>query len=78
MARDDTKVRLRAALENRNEESVVSVAVDAVIADIPVSSSRRASLGMLAGCDLKQIRSACEGVLALLDVYESQLAVGKR
>jgi hypothetical protein len=33
---------------------------------------------MLADRELRQIRKACEGVLALLNVYEAQRGVGQK
>jgi hypothetical protein len=72
-ARGDTRARFREALEKCNMEARLSVAGDAVGAVDPVVPPVRAvSRGVLADRELKQIRKACEGVLALLDVYEAQ------
>ncbi len=70
MAREDTKARYRSALSNRNAMSVSDVAVSAAT---PVSVQRHAaSQGLLNDQELRRIRAACEGVLVLLDAYESQ------
>jgi hypothetical protein len=76
MAREDTRARYRVALANCNENVAVAVA-DNVQAVGPVSQPSSPVQGALAVRDLRQIRRACEGVLALLDVYESRLAVEK-
>lgn len=75
-ARGDTRVRLREALEKCNMEARLSVACGAVGAfravDPVVPPVRAVSREVLTDRELKQIRKACEGVLALLDVYEAQ------
>jgi hypothetical protein len=76
-ARDDTKALYRGALEkcnNRPGKSVADVAVKAGAVKAHVRTGLRSGL---ASHELKLIRKACEGVLALLDVYEAQSLGGK-
>ena len=66
-----TKLRLHNALEKRNKQAAESVLVDADESEVPPVPAP-ALLRHLGDQDLKQIRRACEGVLALIDVYEAQ------
>lgn len=71
-ARGDTRASYRKALEKHNKNSATIVADDAVKMD-PLTFHARTSLQEgLTGHELKLIRKACEGVLALIDVYEAQ------
>ena len=63
-ARADTKNLYREALKECNKNKGVSVA------DFVAVKSRLAPKVSLADHELQMIRKACEGVLALLDVYE--------
>lgn len=49
----------------------------AVDADALAVQARPGLQGLLADRELKRIRMACEGVLALLDLYEAQQMGGK-
>jgi predicted DNA-binding protein (UPF0251 family) len=71
-ARDDTRALYRGALEKHNKNTATTVADYAVKADALTVRARTSLQGGLAGHELKLIRKACEGVLALLDVYEAQ------
>lgn len=71
-ARDDTKALYRKALEKCNKHSATNVAVNEIKSDVLSIQVRPASQGALADSELKLIRKACEGILALLDVYETQ------
>lgn len=71
-ARRDTRTLYREALEKRNRKSATSVVDDAIDANAPAAQARPSLQGVLAGRELRQIRKACQGVLALLDVYEAQ------
>jgi hypothetical protein len=76
----DTKALYREALEKcnkKNETNVVPVADDGIEADALAVQVPLASQGVLADRELKLIRKACEGLLALLDVYEAQ-SLGRR
>lgn len=68
-----TKVRLRNALEKRSKRATESVSFESDDSSSPAIQAP-ALLGLLADRELKQIRRACEGVLALIDVYEAQRA----
>lgn len=68
-----TRLRLCSALEKRNKRSTESVSVNSDASDSPAIQAP-AMLRLLAERELKQIRRACEGVLALIDVYEAQHA----
>ena len=76
-AREDTKKVYREALAKCNKSTSTRVADDAVDADLPATQARPALAAALADRELKQIRRVCEGVLTLLDVYESQI-VGQK
>lgn len=71
-ARDDTRALYHEALEKHNNNSATIVADDAVKTDTLTVQARASLQGSLAEHELKFIRKACEGVLALLDVYEAQ------
>lgn len=71
-ARGDTRDLYRDALGKHNKKAAAFVADDAVNADLDVAQTRLTLQGVLADRELKQIRKACEGVIALLDVYEAQ------
>lgn len=73
-ARSDTRAQYREALEKRNNNPATSVAYDA---DALARRARAALQRGLVDHELKLIRTACEGVLMLLDVYEAQ-SLGKR
>ena len=75
-ARRDTKTRYREALAKRNKKSATHVANDAI--DAPALQALPMLQGVLAERELKQIRKACQGVLALLDVYEAQSSMGRK
>ncbi|OWG12737.1 hypothetical protein KDK82_5891 [Delftia sp. K82] len=66
-ALESSKKKIREALANHNKRVTSDDAVHAV--GMGAHPTRH---GALADCDLKQIRRACEGVLALLDHYEAQ------
>lgn len=68
-----TKLRLRDALEKRNTSATNndSDASNMTPTQVP------ALLRLMEDRELKQIRRACEGVLALIDVYEAQRAKQK-
>lgn len=70
-ARDDTRALYREALAKRNKDAAARVADDAVDTDVLAVQARSAVQGALADRELRLIRKACEGVLALLDVYEA-------
>ncbi len=72
-----TRARIREALANRKKSDAVRVSVDAVGGDAGEHLERRMLQGGLADRELKQIRKACEGVLALLNVYEAQQSLAK-
>lgn len=69
-ARDDTKILYRESLAKQGVK-VADVADVAVMGGL-LGQSRLALQGVLAERELKMIRKACEGVLALLDVYEAR------
>ena len=71
-ARRDTRALYREALDKRNGKSATRVADYAVDANAPAAQARPTVQGVLADRELRQIRKACHGVLALLDVYEAQ------
>lgn len=71
-----TKLQLRNALEKRNEHAAQSVSFDAN--EVIPASREPALLEFLADRELKQIRRACEGVLALIDVYEARRSGQKK
>lgn len=70
MAREDTRARYRTALASQDGEFVSDVAVP--VAAPTIVQRRATGQKPLDEQELKRIRAACEGVLALLDVYESQ------
>ncbi|MGN6828579.1 hypothetical protein [Paucibacter sp. M5-1] len=70
-ARADTKARFRAALRERATETATAVAVSA---DSATGVRQLIRGDVLAERELRQIRSACESVLRLVDAYEAQLA----
>jgi hypothetical protein len=70
-ARADTKAKFRAALSARANGTATTVAVPV---DVATSVRPLARGSALAVRELRQIRSACEGVLKLVDAYEAQLA----
>lgn len=74
-ARGDTRALYREALEKRSNNSATSVADNAVRTDALTGQARTSLHRSLADHELKLIRKACEGVLALLDVYEAQALV---
>jgi len=76
-ARDDTKARYRESLAKRNMIVGECVSDSAVDADALAVQARPGFQGLLADRELRQIRRACEGVLALLDAYEAQQMGGK-
>lgn len=76
-ARADTRALYREALEKCNENATDGVAGYAIETDALAVQGRRASQGRPADLELKLIRRACEGVLALLDAYEAQSLGGK-
>lgn len=76
-ARDDTKARYRESLAKRNMIVGECVSDGAVDADALAVQARPGFQGLLADRELRQIRRACEGVLALLDAYEAQQMGGK-
>lgn len=73
-----TRARIREALANRQEATAVRVADDAVSTDASEHQARPMLQGVLADRELKQIRRACEGVLALLNVYEAQRPLARK
>jgi hypothetical protein len=73
-----TRARIREALVNRNKRSATRVADDAVGTDASEHQARPILQGVLADRELKHIRKACEGVLALLDVYEAQQSLARK
>lgn len=73
-----TRARIREALANRNKRSAVRVADDAVGTDASELQPRPMLQGVLADRELKQIRKACEGLLALLNVYEAQQSLVRK
>ena len=76
-ARADTRTLYREALENCNKSTADGVAGSAIETVALAVQGRRASQGGPADLELKLIRKACEGVLALLDAYEAQSLGGK-
>lgn len=76
-ARGDTRALYRGAIENRNTNPATPVASVAVKADSLAVHGRTGLQGRLASHELKLIRKVCEGVLALLDVYEAQSLGGE-
>lgn len=68
-ALESSKMKIRKALANRDKGAVSNDAVSAVGGG---TQPRPTLQGVLADCELKQIRRVCEGVLTLLDHYESQ------
>lgn len=76
-ARDDTKALYQEALSKRNTIAGGCVSDDAVDAGALAVQARSGLQGLLADRELRRIRRACEGVLALLDVYEAQQMGGK-
>lgn len=73
-ALESSKKKILKALEN---SSKITGSDDALctVGDFP--HLRPTLDGVLADCELKQIRRACEGVLALLDHYETQTTARK-
>lgn len=73
-----TRARLRGALANRNKRTPTHVADGALDADASEHQARPLPQEVLADRELKQIRKACEGVLALLNVYEAQQSLTRK
>ena len=73
-ALESSKKKILKALENRDKRFISD---DADFADGGGRQSRPMRHGVLADGELKQIRRACEGVLALLDHYEAQ-TIGRK
>ncbi len=73
-----TRARIREALANRQMPTPARVADDAVCTDASEHRARPMPQGVLADRELKQIRKACEGVLALLNVYEAQQLLARK
>lgn len=73
-----TRARIREALANRKKCTAVLVADDAVGTDASKHQARPILQEVLADHELKQIRKACEGVLTLLNVYESQQSLARK
>lgn len=71
-ARGDTRALYHEALEKRINNPATTVADSAVKTDELTVHAHTSLQGGLAGHELKLIRKACEGVLALIDVYEAQ------
>lgn len=69
MARGDTKARYREALATRATKSATGVAD---FAQLPASQPLLGTQELLGERELRRIRAACEGVLALLNAYEAQ------
>lgn len=76
-ALSSTRSRIREALANRNKHATVRVTDDAVRAGERRHQARSLPRGARANRELKQIRKACEVVLALLNVYEAQQATAR-
>lgn len=73
-ALESSKKKIRKALANRDER----VTSDDAVFTVGDGTQPRPTLhGVLADCELKQIRRACEGVLTLLDHYEAQ-TIGRK
>lgn len=73
-----TRARIREALANRKKCTAASLADDAVGTNVSENQTSPLRQGVLADRELKQIRNACEGVLALLNVYEAQRSLAKK
>jgi predicted DNA-binding protein (UPF0251 family) len=73
-----TRARIREALANRQKANAARVADDAVGTGASEHQARPMLQGVLADRELKQIRRACEGVLALLNVYEAQQSLARK
>lgn len=71
-AHKNTRILYREALENRNKNATNFDVNDAIETDTLAGQVLLAARGVLADHELKLIRKACEGLLALLDVYEAQ------
>lgn len=76
-ARVETRARYREALQKCNKNATIFAADDAIEKGALLAQARLVPRGGLANHELKLIRKACEGVLALLDVYEAQ-SLGKK
>lgn len=73
-ASSKTKLQIHNALEKRNKNLDEDVSLDsASVSNAPVNRTPTLPR-FLADRELKQIRRACEGVLALIEVYEAQHA----
>ena len=73
-----TRARIQEAIANCEKSDVARVSDDAVGGGVPEQQARRIRQGLLADRELRQIRKACEGVLALLNVYEAQQSRAKK
>lgn len=71
-AHEDTRVLYRKALEKCNKYNATFVADNGVKPNVRATQVHPTAQGALADSELTLIRKACEGVLALLDVYETQ------
>lgn len=71
-ALEKSKRKICKAIANREKRVASNDAFDTVGAGIQTRLTRPTRLGVLADGELRQIRRACEGVLALLDHYEAQ------
>lgn len=73
--RSDTRAIYRRALEKHNTNTAANATNatnETVKADALTVHSHTSLRGQLASHELKLIRKACEGVLALIDAYEAQ------
>lgn len=77
-ALSSTRTRIRDALENRNKQTAVGASDDAVRPNGHEHQARLMLPGVPADRELKQIRRACEGILALLNAYEAQQALTRK
>lgn len=68
-AHEKTKSSYRAALTREAHKNATSVAVDSA----PAKRSLSEAPGLPDERELKQIKKACEGLLALVHAYEAQL-----
>ena len=70
-ARRDTRTLYREALAKRNEKTATRGSDEATDEVAPAAKAHPTLQRVPADRELKQIRKACQGVLALLDVYEA-------
>lgn len=73
-----TKARIQEALTNRNKSTAERLADDAVCTNASENQTSPLRQRLLADRELKQIRRACEGILALLNVYEAQQSLARK